>query len=226
MKKLIILISLASLFLFSKNNMMQPILESQIIKKIIETVQTEVTEHKNTLNNKLLFDSQKMETVIKTEVDKILNKSQSFDEIKLQIKEDSTPLGSAGRLYVPSIYFNVALNETENTISNTSLTQNIVDEHDSAAYFKQWKKEVIADHNYQGLGKINNLEIGDYAFIKSGKDQIKTYQLNKKINGKNTIDDLVDNSGNSIKDVNADLIIYTCYTSEKDIIVTFWNKIS
>lgn len=226
MKKLIILISVASLFLFSKNNRMETILDSQIIKKIIETMQTEVAELRDTLNNKLFFDSQKMETVIKSEVDKILNKSQSFDEIKLQIKEDSTPLGSAGRLYVSSIYFNVALNETENTIGNASITQNIVDQHDSAAYFKQWKKEVIADHNYQGLGKINNLEMDDYAFIKSGKDQIKTYQLNKKINGKNTIDDLVDDSGNSIKNINADLIIYTCYNSDKDIIVTFWNKIS
>ena len=57
-----------------------------------------------------------------------------------------------GRLYIPEAGINVAVYDcTGQTLEEK---QKIVDDEDSAAYFKVGDVNLLADHNYQGFYKI------------------------------------------------------------------------
>lgn len=126
--------------------------------------------------------------------------------------------GTYGRLYVS--WFSVALYDYNvNTNSSASL-QELVDNNDSAAYYANKGKLVIADHNYQGLSILSSLSEGTTSYINFADGSSVQYRLIKKAKGYNTGPDLVDTEGNSFYDMDGSLIMYTCY--EDGIIVTLW----
>ena len=141
------------------------------------------------------------------------------------VQEDNTVtesysenFGTYGRLYIS--WFSVALYDYNvNTYSSSSL-QTLVDNYDSAAYYANRDRLVIADHNYQGLSVLSSLSEGNTAYIKFADGSSIQYTLVKKAKGYNTGADLVDSEGNSFYDIDSNLIMYTCY--EDGIIVTLW----
>lgn len=126
--------------------------------------------------------------------------------------------GTYGRLYVS--WYDVALYDYNvYQISNSSL-QELVDNYDSAAYYANRGRIVIADHDYQGFGVLTSLSEGSTAYIKFADGSTITYRLIKKEKGYNTGPDLVDTAGNSFYDMDSNLIMYTCY--DGGIMVTLW----
>ena len=159
----------------------------------------------------------KQETKKKTTTKKVTNKKSNTNTKK----NNTIKYGTYGRLYVSS--FNVALYDYNvNTNSNKSL-QAIVDTKDSAAYYENNNKLVIADHNYQGFNILVNLKIGTTSQIKFKDGKTIKYKLIKKAEGTNTGPDLIDSKGNSFFDMKSDIIMYTCY--KKGIMVTLWTLV-
>lgn len=141
------------------------------------------------------------------------------------IEEDNTVTetysenyGTYGRLYVS--WYDVALYDYNVYTSSSASLQELVDNYDSAAYYANRGKLVIADHNYQGFSVLGSLSEGTTSYIKFADGSTIGYSLIKKAKGYNTGPDLVDTEGNSFYDMDASLIMYTCY--EDGIMVTLW----
>ena len=130
----------------------------------------------------------------------------------------SVNYGTYGRLYVS--WYDVALYDYNVYTESSSSLQQLVDNYDSAAYYINYGKLVIADHNYQGFNVLNNLSEGNTAYIKFADGSTITYRLIKREKGYNTGPDLVDTAGNSFFDMSSDLIMYTCY--DDGIMATLW----
>lgn len=173
-------------------------------------------------------DEEKVEETNNTEEAKEVVENNTIVETNYQqpilndpisnIRNDYSNTGTYGRLYVS--YYNVALYDYNiNTTSNQSL-QTIVDNQDSAAYYYNGGRKVIADHNYQGFKVLITLNPGDKAYIKLSDGNILTYRLIYKSRGYNTGPDLIDINNNSFYDMSSDLIMYTCY--EDGIMGTLW----
>lgn len=143
-----------------------------------------------------------------------------------QIKEKNDNLGTAGRLYIPNVNINVGLNDANIYDDENYNAQEIVDRTDSAAYYTFASKLTIADHNFQGFNRIANINSIDKAFIKSYSGSIDEYQMTNKFIGKNIGTDLIDLYGNSVENMQGDLIIYTCYGEGNQVIITLWNKLN
>ncbi len=197
------------------------LLESKT-NKDMDQIGVNIASNENMIST-AYFKSDKIEKE-ESEEKIIVNKEVELSEIeKISIKSDF--LGSAGRLYLPTINLNVGLNYARLEYDENYDAQEIVDRKDSAAYFELGGKYIIADHNYQGFNKLINLEVGTKAYIKSEDNKVITYQLNNKFLGKNTSEDLVDTAGNSVQNMKGSLIMYTCYTSDEDVIITLWDRI-
>lgn len=128
--------------------------------------------------------------------------------------------GTFGRLYI-SNYSAALYDYNVYTKSDTAL-QTIVDNKDSAAYYKNHGKLVIADHYNQGFKVLINLSEGNTLQIKFEDGNTIRYKLIKKSEGTNAGPDLVDNEGNSFFEMKSDLILYTCYND--GIMATLWVK--
>lgn len=128
--------------------------------------------------------------------------------------------GTFGRLYI-SNYSAALYDYNVYTKSDTAL-QTIVDNKDSAAYYKNHGKLVIADHYNQGFKVLINLSEGNTLQIKFEDGNTIRYKLIKKSEGTNAGPDLVDNEGNSFFEMESDLILYTCYND--GIMATLWVK--
>lgn len=127
--------------------------------------------------------------------------------------------GTYGRLYVYG--FSAALYDYNVNTNSSSSLQTIVDDYDSAAYYRNRGKLVIADHDYQGFSVLTYLPEGTYAYIKFEDGSSIGYTLIRKSKGYNTGPDLVDTEGNSFFNMDSDLIMYTCY--DGGIMVTLWS---
>lgn len=78
------------------------------------------------------------------------------------------PLGTAGRLTIPSVGIDVALYACSSSGEYAAEQQRIVDEIDSAAYITQvhTNSHVIADHNHQGFDAMKSCVPNEtYAYI-------------------------------------------------------------
>lgn len=146
----------------------------------------------------------------------------SNDNIKKQTKTKSTSkikYGTFGRLYING--HSVALYDYNvNTKSDIEL-QTIVDNKDSAAYYRNYGKLVIADHYNQGFKSIVDLTEGTMSYIKFENGDVIKYKLIKKFKGYNDGHDLKDLDNNSVFDMTSDVIMYTCY--DNGIMVTLWS---
>ena len=127
--------------------------------------------------------------------------------------------GTYGRLYVS--WYSVALYDYNVNTNSSSSLQEIVNNDDSAAYYRNKGRLVIADHNYQGFSLLADLSEGTTSYIKFGDGSTIGYRLIKKSKGYNTGPDLVDTEGNSFFNMESDIIMYTCY--EDGIMVTLWS---
>ena len=146
------------------------------------------------------------------------SRTEKVENYTPSIETNNYTNGATGRLYIGGysvgIYdFNV------NTTSSTPL-QTIVNNADSAAYYRNRGKLVIADHYYQGFSILVNLSEGATATIKFENGSMVQYRLVQKSRGVNAGTDLVDTEGNSFFKMNSDIIMYTCY--EDGIMATLW----
>lgn len=141
-----------------------------------------------------------------------------------KIRNNNKPLGDAGRLFFSSIDFNVALYNAD--LYKKGDSQRIVDNIDSASYSYLNDIIIIADHDFQGFKDIIQNNIGDYAYIKKSENTISRFQMTEKLIGLNLGYDLTDLNGNSILNKKNILIIYTCYSTDKDnsVLITLWQE--
>lgn len=151
-------------------------------------------------------------------------KQNTFPSTIEEINQTTDSLGTIGRIYLPSISHSVRVFDANVVYNQEYNAQTIVDNVDSAAYFPIGKKNVIGDHNYQGFSKIINLNSGDYLYLKKIDGTINVYQMTNKFIGKNISTDITDLNGVSIQEMDSDIILYTCYSSDT-IMVTLWNLI-
>lgn len=137
----------------------------------------------------------------------------------IKVTNKSVKYGTFGRLYVSG--YSVPLYDYNvNTTSSYSL-QTIVNNPNSAAYYINHGKLIIADHYYQGFSVLSHLNEGTTSHISFEDGSIVRYRLIKKSRGYNAGPDLIDNNGNSFFNMKSDLIMYTCY--EDGIMVTLWE---
>lgn len=170
----------------------------------------------------------KKETVKKEETKKVTKKTDVKKTSSTQItsgnktnnNHKTIKYGTFGRLYI-SNYSAALYDYNVYTKSDTAL-QTIVDNKDSAAYYKNHGKLVIADHYNQGFKVLINLSEGNTLQIKFEDGNTIRYKLIKKSEGTNAGPDLVDNEGNSFFEMESDLILYTCYND--GIMATLWVK--
>lgn len=130
----------------------------------------------------------------------------------------SVNYGTYGRLYLYG--HDVALYDYNVYNYSDYSLQAIVDNYDSAAYYRNKGRLVIADHNYQGFSILNYLSEGDTAYIEFEDGSTISYTMIYSSGGYNTGPDLVDYDGNSFFYMESDLIMYTCYND--GIMVTLW----
>ena len=197
----------------------QEILEKERIEKERleqERLEQERLEKERLEKERLEKEKQERE---KREKEKTATISTSTKKKSVQSNNSTNvKYGTFGRLYVSN--FSVALYDFNvNTNSSTPL-QTIVNNKDSAAYYRNHNRLVIADHHYQGFNILTGLNTGAISYIKFENGSTIKYKLIKKSKGVNTGPDLVDSDGNSFFDMKSDLIMYTCY--EDGIMATLW----
>ena len=156
----------------------------------------------------------------KTNVKENSSTKPSSDDKTKNDNRKTIKYGTFGRVYI-SNYSAALYDYNVNTKSDTNL-QTIVDNKDSAAYYKNHGKLVIADHYNQGFKVLINLSEGATLQIKFEDGTNIRYKLTKKSEGVNTGYDLVDNEDNSFFEMESDLIVYTCYND--GIMATLWVK--
>ena len=208
-------------------NIMQKanIIEEAEHKETIETKEKEkIIAKEDSVKEKVEIKEEKTLKKVSTKKEeniteeKVITTKSEPEQEKTTTKENSIKYGTYGRLYVSN--YNVALYDYNvNTSSNLAL-QTLVDNKDSAAYYKSRGKLVIADHYKQGFSVLTSLSEGSIASIKFEDGKTINYRLIKKSEGVNTGPDLVDNEGNSFYAMESDLIMYTCY--DGGIMATLW----
>lgn len=215
MKKLILFLGSLNLLMYLGMNQMSSAKE--------ETIK-EVRSEEISISTAMLSKKEQEENqqVIEKEVTMDKNSRNELEQTSI----NNENLGTMGRLYIPTLNLNVAVYYANLELDDNYNAQRIVDGIDSAAYFKVGEKNVIADHNYQGFDKLLNLNIGSQAYLKTREGVTINYQLNNKFMGKNTSIDLTDTSGNSIQNMEGSLALYTCYTSEEDVVITLWSRLN
>lgn len=181
----------------------EPVIENQEIK-------TSAVAEASSLNNDSFYNT----TVVQAPTIDILE----------TIKQNKEPLGTAGRLFLSSADFSVAIYSTDLADGNNA--QIIVDRPDSAAYFQIHNQPIIADHNHQGFYRIIDIKVGEKAYIKNSDGQIQVYTMINKFEGMNLEYDLTDLNEKSVLDGRGDLILYTCYKSYEyanHVMITIWK---
>lgn len=201
---------------------------NNIIKEDKKTKDEISSVSKKDENPKADEKTAKKETVKKEETKKVTKKTDVKKTSSTQItsgnktnnNHKTIKYGTFGRLYI-SNYSAALYDYNVYTKSDTAL-QTIVDNKDSAAYYKNHGKLVIADHYNQGFKVLINLSEGNTLQIKFEDGNTIRYKLIKKSEGTNAGPDLVDNEGNSFFEMESDLILYTCYND--GIMATLWVK--
>lgn len=156
----------------------------------------------------------------KTSVEKSVSTQAAPNNKTKDNNHKTVKYGTFGRLYI-SNYSAALYDYNVYTKSDTAL-QTIVDNKDSAAYYKNHGKLVIADHYNQGFKVLINLSEGNTLQIKFEDGNTIRYKLIKKSEGINAGYDLIDSEGNSFFEMESDLIMYTCYND--GIMATLWVK--
>ena len=134
-------------------------------------------------------------------------------------------LGNMGRLFIPSVGVDVALNYVDDNTGDEA-AQAICDAEDSAAYmvFSSSDEVWIGDHNFQGFDAIKSVVPGSEAFIKNTDGTLSTYVCTEIDQGTNTGYDIVTADGRSASSINAGgIVMYTCNDDWTSVTATFWQ---
>lgn len=137
---------------------------------------------------------------------------------KQRILNEKSTRGSIGRLYIPEVGIDVALFQ--------SSEQSVVDDVDSAAFFRMKGQDVIGDHNVQGFSKIRKMVPGrTYAYIEDGNIARK-YRCIAKIDGHNREIDITDENEQSVLGRYPNTImLYTCKNHWSNISIIFLQPV-
>lgn len=146
------------------------------------------------------------------------SRNETIENNNPSIETNNYTNESTGRLYIGG--YSVAIYDFNVNTSSSTPLQTIVNNADSAAYYRNRGKLVIADHYYQGFSILVGLSEGATAQIRFENGTTTTYRLVTKSRGVNAGTDLVDTEGNSFFRMNSDIIMYTCY--EDGIMATLW----
>lgn len=189
---------------------------------IIEKKTSEITQQ-NKENNKTKSNDISKKTTSTNQITKTNNIKK--DDIESQILASDQKIGTHGRLYFSSLY-SVALYRPN---SNKD-PQSIVDNKDSAAYFKYGKVMIIADHASQGFEIIKKQNVGDFVYIKKESADnnyiLEKYIVREKTIGINTGTNLVTNDNRNVAtDINYSLVLYTCNTNDYEVTILFLDKV-
>ena len=227
MKRYLIILFYAFMLLFSTfalakttdtNAKTKIINEKESVEEKNKTIKEEYDNTEKEKQEKLEEDNKITETE-NTNVVQTTATNEPVQNNSPAIENNYINYGTFGRLYVSG--YSVALYDYNVNTNSSSSLQTIVNNADSAAYYKNYNKLVIADHNYQGFSVLAYLTEGDTSYIKFENGSTIKYRLIKKSKGYNTGPDLVDTEGNSFFNMNSDIIMYTCY--EDGIMVTLWS---
>lgn len=139
----------------------------------------------------------------------------------------SGPLGTAGRLTIPSVSIDVALYACSSSGEYAAEQQRIVDDIDSAAYITQvyTNRHIIADHNHQGFDAIKScVPYETYAYINFGSS-IQRYVCTGIGSGLNLGNNLLDWNGRSLNydPISGGLAMYTCNENSTNVTITYWE---
>ena len=217
MKKYLIIILCTFILLFSAFTTVK----TDTYAKVDNTNEVEIVENKTESNT--VENTQTEDVVEQEESSKYVQTSteEEYEDTVDYSYEDNTyyeQYGTYGRLYIYS--YSAALYDY-NVYTNSSYSlQSIVDDADSAAFYRNKGKLVIADHNYQGFSILGYLEEGDTASIRFEDGSSIEYRLIRVSKGYNTGPDLVDTEGNSFFYMDSDIIMYTCY--DDGIMASLW----
>ena len=181
------------------------------IKEEIDKIKKEEKERQALLERKRL--EKEKAKVIRTNT-----REKSSPNSNPTTRTNSVKYGTFGRLYVSG--YSVALYDYNVNTSSSSSLQTLVNNQDSAAYYMNKGKLIIADHYYQGFSVLTSLNQGATSYIKFKDGAIVRYRLIKKSRGVNTGPDLKDTNGNSFFNMRSDIIMYTCYSD--GIMATLW----
>jgi hypothetical protein len=138
--------------------------------------------------------------------------------------EMSKRSGMMGRLYIDDVNIDVALFKQKLGVSS----QGVVDNHDSAAYLPDngyYGFDIIADHRHQGFVGIRSVYAKHTIAVIDFGSYTKSYICVDRFTGRNTVADLVDMDGKSIRGRNdGGICMYTC-NYDDTITISFWQPV-
>lgn len=131
--------------------------------------------------------------------------------------------GTEGRLIIPELGINVALNYADS--SDAAQTQSVTDWEDSASYSYRQGTIVIADHKNQGFSGLYNAYVGLKGYILHEDGSITTLVCERKTDhGSNNEIDLYDEYGELASSSPQPIYTYTCNPAGWwDITIVYWN---
>ena len=130
-------------------------------------------------------------------------------------------LGSKGRLCVPAVGIDVAVNHAYDEDA-----QQLTDLGDSAAYVRYClSKYYIADHNDQEFAPLTQVVPGDEAFLFTDAG-IEAFACKSTMYGHNIESGLIDEAGNdlSAKIPMDGFVTYTCLDNWRNVHIVFWER--
>lgn len=137
------------------------------------------------------------------------------------------PLGTAGRLTIPSVGIDVALYACSSRSEYAIEQQQIVDAADSAAYLDPTYIDghIVADHQNQGFSALNDcIPYETYAYIYTASST-QRYICIGVGSGQNLGNDLLDWNGTSLNygAITGGLAMYTCNQDSVHVTITYWE---
>ena len=108
-----------------------------------------------------------------------------------------------------------------------SLSQDVVDAEDAAAFFQLGDQYVIGDHSNQDFRSLSLCQSGDLACLET-ENGIAVYVCTAVLQGHNTEDTITDNDGNSIEyGINTGgITCYTCNDSWQNIHIALFSPVA
>lgn len=197
--------------------------DNGLIEKDISV--TDVTDHSP--DDEFFSDNTELERTY-AEVEDATELEGSYAEVEDANIEESIDwalnitYGTAGRLIIPDLGIDVALNQTY--LSDGDYNQYVTDLWDSAAWFWVGDSQVVSDHDYQGFNGLYAAYSGCVGYVYHKDGTCSTIQCGSVNRNAWTDDyDIYDND-NSAFYMGYDVVMYTCNPSGwPSITVTYWN---
>ena len=151
-----------------------------------------------------------------------LNDDSEFEDID-ELHKIYDNYGSEGRLIIPDLGMNVALNRC-NPDTDIDYAQYVVDSQDSACYYTRNNTVIIGDHKNQGFSALYDTTIGEKAYILHSDGSVVELVCTRITpNGSNS-EYLWDENGTMASLCSQPFIMYTCNPAGWwDVTITYWD---